>query len=247
MSTLVTPGITTPCCCFFFLSGGKWKFAKKKTKERTGSEENSRMGGTGGGQQFCLRWNNHRSNLLTVFEQLLQTEAFTDVTLAVNGASVKCHKMVLAACSSYFQTLFQDNPSPHPIVVFKDIQYAEVRAILEFMYRGEVNVEQQHVAALLKAAQALRVKGRRRLARFSFLFFFSFHHIKLDRQRCPIITTFHVSKPASCHRTPSSWRRQLPNWSGSWPRWGSSAGSWTKFVFSWSANRGWRRVGWGRG
>ena len=124
------------------------------------------IGGAGGGgcrtddsQQYCLRWNNHRSNLLTVFEQLLQTEAFTDVTLAVGGTSIKCHKMVLAACSSYFQSLFLENACPHPIVVFKDIQYAEIRAILEYMYRGEVNVAQEQLPSLLKVAEALRVKG----------------------------------------------------------------------------------------
>jgi hypothetical protein len=97
--------------------------------------------------------------LLTVFEQLLQTEAFTDVTLAVGGTSIKCHKMVLAACSSYFQSLFLENACPHPIVVFKDIQYAEIRAILEYMYRGEVNVAQEQLPSLLKVAEALRVKG----------------------------------------------------------------------------------------
>jgi hypothetical protein len=55
---------------------------------------------------FCLRWNNHRNNLLNVLDQLLQTESFCDVTLACDGASVKCHKMILSACSSYFQQLF---------------------------------------------------------------------------------------------------------------------------------------------
>jgi len=134
--------------------------------ERSHSAGNGGGGGGGGGgradaesQQYCLRWNNHRSNLLTVFEQLLQTEAFTDVTLAVNGTSIKCHKMVLAACSSYFQSLFLENACPHPIVVFKDIQYAEIRAILEYMYRGEVNVAQEQLPSLLKVAEALRVKG----------------------------------------------------------------------------------------
>lgn len=116
------------------------------------------MGGSGG-QQYCLRWNNHRSNLLSVFEQLFQSEALTDVTLAVGGTSIKCHKIVLAACSGYFRSLFLDNTCPHPIVVFKDIQYAELRAILEFIYRGEVSVAQEHVGALLKAAESLRVKG----------------------------------------------------------------------------------------
>lgn len=111
-------------------------------------------------QQYCLRWNNHRSNLLTVFDQLLQNEAFTDVTLACEGGtSVKCHKMVLAACSSYFQGLFTELPCSHPVVVLKDVRYSEMKAILEYMYRGEVNVAQNQLAALLKVAEALKVKG----------------------------------------------------------------------------------------
>lgn len=111
-------------------------------------------------QQYCLRWNNHRSNLLTVFDELLQNEAFTDVTLACEGGSpIKCHKMVLAACSPYFQNLFTDLPCKHPVVVLKDVKYSEIKAILEYMYRGEVNVAQDQLAALLKVAEALKVKG----------------------------------------------------------------------------------------
>lgn len=116
-------------------------------------------------QQYCLRWNQHRSNLLGAFDHLLQTEALTDVTLSCGGASIKCHRIILAACSGYFQSLFvNDNlylgsPQQHPIVVFKDIQLAELKAILEFIYRGEVSVAQEQVGALLKAAESLKVKG----------------------------------------------------------------------------------------
>lgn len=111
-------------------------------------------------QQYCLRWNNHRSNLLTVFDELLQNEAFTDVTLVCDGGSpLKCHRMVLAACSPYFQNLFTDLPCKHPVVVLKDVKYSEIKAILEYMYRGEVNVAQDQLAALLKVAEALKVKG----------------------------------------------------------------------------------------
>lgn len=111
-------------------------------------------------QQYCLRWNNHRSNLLTVFDELLQNEAFTDVTLACEGGNpIKCHRMVLAACSPYFQNLFTDLPCKHPVVVLKDVKYTEIKAILEYMYRGEVNVAQDQLAALLKVAEALKVKG----------------------------------------------------------------------------------------
>ncbi|XP_052132974.1 uncharacterized protein LOC113202800 [Frankliniella occidentalis] len=112
------------------------------------------------GQQYCLRWNNHRSNLLTVFDQLLQSEAFTDVTLACEGGvSIKCHKMVLAACSAYFAALFSELPCKHPVVVLKDVKYADMKAILEYMYRGEVNVEQQQLTALIRVAETLKVKG----------------------------------------------------------------------------------------
>ncbi len=110
-------------------------------------------------QVFCLRWNNHRNNLLTVLEQLLQTEAFCDVTLACDNTSIKCHKMILSACSSYFQTLFMENTCEHPIVFLKDIKYAEIRAILDYMYKGEVNVAQEELPGLLKVAELLRVKG----------------------------------------------------------------------------------------
>lgn len=114
----------------------------------------------GSSQQYCLRWNNHRSNLLAVFDQLLQNEAFTDVTLACDGGtSVKCHKMVLAACSPYFQCLFTELPCRHPVVVLKDVKYNDMKAILEYMYRGEVNVAHDQLGALLKVAEALKVKG----------------------------------------------------------------------------------------
>ena len=124
------------------------------------------MGGSGSPkQQYCLRWNQHHSNLLNACDQLLQTEALTDVTLLCEGASIKCHRIVLAACSDYFQSLFvHDNvyigtDQQHPIVVFKDIQLTELKAILEFIYRGEVSVAQEQVGSLLKAAESLKVKG----------------------------------------------------------------------------------------
>uniref|UniRef100_T1ILI6 BTB domain-containing protein n=1 Tax=Strigamia maritima TaxID=126957 RepID=T1ILI6_STRMM len=112
-----------------------------------------------GSQQFSLRWKNHQTNLLTVFDQLLQNEAFVDVTLACDGLSIKAHKMVLSACSPYFQNLFIDNPCKHPIVILKDVKFVELKAIIDFMYKGEVNVSQDQLSMLLKTAETLQIKG----------------------------------------------------------------------------------------
>lgn len=113
----------------------------------------------GSSQQFCLKWNNHQANLLSVFERLLSNEALVDVTLACEGLSLKAHKMVLSACSPFFETLFVENPCKHPIVILKDMRYMDLKAIVEFMYRGEVNVPQDQLSTLLKTAETLKVKG----------------------------------------------------------------------------------------
>ena len=80
--------------------------------------------------QFCLKWNNHSSNLLKVFGRLFSNvkkklskrtnpwrnvnlffsflsqnfqESFTDVTLAAEGRSFRAHKVKLYA--DFFRTL----------------------------------------------------------------------------------------------------------------------------------------------
>ncbi len=111
------------------------------------------------GQQYCLKWNNHTNNMVKVFNQLLDDQNFVDVTLACDGASIKAHKMVLSACSTYFKDLFVTNPCKHPIVILKDMRFDDLKAIINFMYCGEVNVSQSQLGALLKTAEILKVKG----------------------------------------------------------------------------------------
>ena len=53
--------------------------------------------------EFCLRWNNHRPNLVSVFKELLQHEVLVDVTLAAGGQFIHAHRLVLSACSLYFK------------------------------------------------------------------------------------------------------------------------------------------------
>uniref|UniRef100_A0A2M4CYC8 Uncharacterized protein n=1 Tax=Anopheles darlingi TaxID=43151 RepID=A0A2M4CYC8_ANODA len=110
-------------------------------------------------QRFCLRWNNHQTNLLSVFDQLLHDETFIDVTLAVEGHHLKAHKMVLSACSPYFQQLFVNHPERHPIVILRDVPFKDMKCLLDFMYRGEVSVDQDRLAAFLRVAESLRIKG----------------------------------------------------------------------------------------
>ncbi|XP_045107444.1 LOW QUALITY PROTEIN: atrophin-1-like [Portunus trituberculatus] len=109
--------------------------------------------------EYCLRWNNHRPNLVTVFSELLTSEALVDVTLATDGHYIHAHKLVLSACSVYFKDLFGANPCKHPIVILKDIRIEDLKTVIDFIYRGEVNVAQDRLQDVLRTAESLRIKG----------------------------------------------------------------------------------------
>ncbi|XP_045128964.1 zinc finger protein 768-like isoform X2 [Portunus trituberculatus] len=109
--------------------------------------------------QFLLKWNNHQNNFVEVFSYLRTQDAFVDVTLACDGKSFSAHKVVLSACSPYFQTLFQTNPCKHPIVFLKDVKGQELEALIEFIYKGEVSVSQSELASLISTAENLKIKG----------------------------------------------------------------------------------------
>ncbi len=62
------------------------------------------------------------SQLISKISKLFKcafVQAFCDVTLACDGGSIKCHKMVLAASSPYFHKLFMETSCDHPIVFLK--------------------------------------------------------------------------------------------------------------------------------
>ncbi|XP_014274259.1 protein bric-a-brac 1 isoform X2 [Halyomorpha halys] len=112
------------------------------------------------GQHYCLRWNNYQSNMTSVFHHLLRTQAFVDVTLACNDQSLKAHKVVLSACSSYFQKLLLENPCKHPTIIMpQDVCFADLKFIIEFVYKGEIDVSQAQLQSVLKTADQLKIKG----------------------------------------------------------------------------------------
>nr|CAH7722948.1 unnamed protein product [Callosobruchus chinensis] len=108
---------------------------------------------------YSLRWNNHQTHILAAFEALLQAETLVDVTLVCAETSVRAHKVVLSACSPFFQRIFSENPCKHPVIVLKDFNGWEVQAIVDFMYKGEISVIQEQLQSLIKAAESLQVRG----------------------------------------------------------------------------------------
>ncbi|XP_066967535.1 protein abrupt-like isoform X7 [Macrobrachium rosenbergii] len=113
----------------------------------------------GSEQHYSLRWNDYTVKIVTAFQSLRDEEDFVDVTVACDGHSYSAHKMVLSACSPYFRALLRANPCQHPIVILKDVGHVELERLLEFMYNGEVSIAQDQLAAFLRTAENLKIRG----------------------------------------------------------------------------------------
>lgn len=104
-------------------------------------------------------------HLILVFDffspfQLLAGQRFVDVTLACEGHQVHCHRLVLAACSTFFENLLGENPCKHPIIILpREIKLWAIQALVDFMYKGEVNVSQAGLPDLMKCAEILKIRG----------------------------------------------------------------------------------------
>lgn len=111
-------------------------------------------------QEFCVRWNSHLGSIGAAFPQLLAGQRFVDVTLACEGHQLQCHRLVLAACSTYFETILAEHPCKHPVIILpREIKLWEIQALVDFMYKGEVNVTQAGLGQLLRCAEQLRIRG----------------------------------------------------------------------------------------
>lgn len=110
-------------------------------------------------QYFKLKWNNHCSNFITIFEELYKSESLTDVSLSTSdGPPVKCHKMVLAACSTYFHDMFiKQHPQDPTVCLLHGIKFEEIKAILDYVYTGECNVKHTLLPKVLEVGRELKV------------------------------------------------------------------------------------------
>ncbi|XP_023940697.1 broad-complex core protein isoforms 1/2/3/4/5 isoform X2 [Bicyclus anynana] len=109
--------------------------------------------------QFCLRWNNFQTNIVSALDSLKCSEDLVDVTLTCEGRNIKAHKVILSACSPYFRNVFKENPCQHPVIILKDVSADDILSLLSYMYQGEVFIEESKLSSFLHTAALLQVKG----------------------------------------------------------------------------------------
>ncbi|XP_047489900.1 uncharacterized protein LOC125039718 isoform X3 [Penaeus chinensis] len=102
----------------------------------------------------------HSKHQTLILKGLLEDVTFADVTLTAEGKSLKAHKAVLSAMSPYFKKVLQNNPSPHPIIIMPlDMQFEDLKGIIDYIYMGEIVVPTENLSSLFKAGRVLQVSG----------------------------------------------------------------------------------------
>ena len=66
---------------------------------------------------------------------------------------------MLAKKKCYYLTILQENPCQHPVIIFRNVKFDDLAALVDFMYQGEVNVVQEQLASFLTTAELLAVQG----------------------------------------------------------------------------------------
>ena len=94
-----------------------------------------------------------------MFQSLRQNGEFFDVTLACEDSQVHAHKVILSATSKVLQEILKKNTSPHPVIFLKGTKKSLLENIVDFLYKGSVEVERIDLEAFIELAADLKVKG----------------------------------------------------------------------------------------
>ncbi|XP_035676613.1 kelch-like protein 6 isoform X1 [Branchiostoma floridae] len=95
------------------------------------------------------------------FEELrsMRSEGLlVDVTLCVEGKEIPCHRVVLSACSNYFQAMFSGNhsESKKDKIEMGGVSAEALRLLVDYAYTSKININKDNVQSLFVAANMLQ-------------------------------------------------------------------------------------------
>lgn len=127
---------------------------------------------------FELKWNNYSHSITEEIYNLRQNDLLVDLTFCCEGVTIGefcinfcvlvvlmnarlagCHKLLIFACSPVLRKVLTQNPSPHPIIYVTDIKLPILKAILKYIYQGEVQISKSELVSFMKAADSFQIRG----------------------------------------------------------------------------------------
>ncbi|XP_023334310.1 protein tramtrack, beta isoform isoform X5 [Eurytemora carolleeae] len=110
-------------------------------------------------ENYNLRWNDYEKGLLGGFSSIRENRELFDISLMCEDTVLQAHKLVLSACSPVFRQILNSLTQNSPIVYLRGVSLKNMESLLNFMYQGEVNINQSRITEFLATAEDLKIKG----------------------------------------------------------------------------------------
>ena len=110
--------------------------------------------------QVCVEMA-HAEDVLAGLAKLREDNILCDVELQVDGRSVSAHRVVLAASSSYFRSMFAGRfeEATSQVVNFKQITFTGLSKVVDFVYTSRVDLTNENIEDVLPSAHLLQMNS----------------------------------------------------------------------------------------
>ena len=108
-----------------------------------------------------MKWNDFQQNVTNSFKRLRSEKDYTDVTLIGDDYQpFLAHKVVLSSSSEYFKNvLYSTRNHSNSVICMEGMQKDDLTNILDYIYNGELQINQEDLDNFLKIAGRLKLEG----------------------------------------------------------------------------------------
>ena len=111
-------------------------------------------------EKFSLKWKDFHTHVSQSFEQFRSESYLHDVTLmSEDYYEVSAHKLVLSASSEHFRNIFKKSKGSNTLICLNVGNRKELQNVIDYIYYGEVKIEQEKLDDFLQVAKKLKLDG----------------------------------------------------------------------------------------
>ena len=133
-----------------------------------------------------LKWKSFNDENVSMLKNLFDSTVFSDVTLVTKDkVLVNAHKFILSSRSKTFKNLLSIQGSASHLTI-ECIRSDVMMLLLEFMYTGHTNIEQDKVGIFIEAARYLELNTEIRIN-------------EIDREKINFVKTETIESDNSFH------------------------------------------------
>ena len=107
-----------------------------------------------------INWDDHSKSFINQLSNDAEQDVLKDVTLAcAEGKCIRAHRLILSIYSEYFQEFLSKCTTSEPTILLPDIELQDLETLVSFMYTGKVNITEENLPNVLKAATKFKIRG----------------------------------------------------------------------------------------